>query len=167
MKDVCIVLMLGLVFLLCVAMYVKLIELVSERASVIKEEPQATEGHIAQTEKKATFEDLLDAIEWVESGGRWWAVGDDGKAVGAYQLHTIYVDDVNRIICAKAFLYADRTDTVKARQMTAIYLKHYGGTFEEMARKHNGGPQGHRKPETLAYWEKVKNRLTIIERKEQ
>ena len=97
-----------------------------------------------------TFDDLLDAIEWVESRGNWDAIGDwietkilpedydsesakdeeDGyigfqfkppmvgfnenpvdfeirngevykkeyQAVGAYQIHKIYVDDCNRIL---------------------------------------------------------------------
>ena len=43
--------------------------------------------------------------------------------------------------------------------MVTIYLRHYGGTFEEMARKHNGGPQGHKKECTKKYWEKVKTEL--------
>ena len=46
----------------------------------------------------ATFEDLLDAIESVESGGNANAVGDNNRAVGSFQIWKIYVDDVNRII---------------------------------------------------------------------
>ena len=45
-----------------------------------------------------TFEDLLDAIEWVESKGYPNAIGDGGKAAGDFQIHKIYVDDVNRIL---------------------------------------------------------------------
>ena len=44
------------------------------------------------------FEDLMDAIEQVESGGNANAVGDGGAAIGAFQIHKIYVDDVNRIM---------------------------------------------------------------------
>ena len=114
-----------------------------------------------------TFEDLLDAIEWVESKGDPWAVGDDGAAVGAYQIHKIYVDDVNRILGYKLFKgekfypfdYQDRCKPEKSREMVSIYLNHYGGTFEEMARKHNGGPNGHNKESTKSYWLKVKSRM--------
>ncbi len=110
-----------------------------------------------------TFDDLLDAIEWVESKGDPWAVGDDGAAVGAYQIHKIYVDDVNRWqgLLVK-FLYSDRYDKKSSRAMVRSYLKHYGGTFEEMARKHNGGPNGHNKPSTEAYWLKVKARMEKV-----
>jgi hypothetical protein len=111
-----------------------------------------------------TFEDLLDAIEWVESKGNPLAVGDGGEAIGAYQIHKIYVDDVNRIWRGHGridgfFEYDDRLSSNESRRMVAKYLKHYGGTFEEMARKHNGGPKGHLKESTKPYWEKVKARL--------
>ncbi len=61
---------------------------------------------------RPTPEDVLDAIEWVESRGDANAVGDeifvkflfDGRklyeyqSIGAYQLTEIYVDDCNRIM---------------------------------------------------------------------
>ena len=115
-------------------------------------------GNIAEPD----FEDMLDAIEWVESKGDPWAVGDDGKAVGAYQIHKIYVDDVNRITRPGIITFKERSDPEKSRRMVTIYLNHYGGTFEEMARKHNGGPNGHKKPSTEAYWEKVKARMESV-----
>lgn len=110
-----------------------------------------------------TFEDLLDAIEWVESRDDPWAVGKDGE-LGAYQLRKIYVDDVNRIAAmnrlAVRMSYADRYDKDISRAATNLYLSYYGGTFEEMARKHNGGPNGHNKECTKVYWEKVKARMS-------
>ncbi len=135
-----------------------------------------------------TFNDLLDAIEWVESKGDPWAVGDDGAAVGAYQIHKIYVDDVNRIGWCDATLtydgdlvlsagpdykYDDRLDSSKSRQMARTYLNHYVGIatwdkmrrptqmerFEAMARIHNGGPRGYLKESTKAYWFAVKARM--------
>jgi hypothetical protein len=119
-------------------------------------EVKATEGR--------TFKDLLDAIEWVESKGKADAIGDNGEAVGAYQIHKIYVDDVNRIMprLSWRFFYSDRYNREKSRKMVTIYLKHYGGTFEEMARKHNGGPKGHLKEATKPYWIKVKNRMESV-----
>ena len=119
-------------------------------ASTPQVTPQVTEP---------TFDDLLDAIEWVESKGDSNAVGDGGEAVGSFQIWEIYVDDCNRISHGKTFYYIDRYSRKESREMVTIYLKHYGGTFEEMARKHNGGPQGHKKESTKAYWEKIKDRL--------
>ena len=130
--------------------------------------------------RKPSLNDLLDAIEWVESKGDPDAIGDGGAAVGAYQIHKIYVDDVNRIrahqnltrpsdfdehgriMLRNPFSYEARTDRTLSRLMTITYLMHYGGTPEEMARKHNGGPQGHKKESTLPYWEKVKSRMESV-----
>lgn len=150
-----------------------------------------------------TFEDLLDAIEWVESRGDANAVGDwvdwhkigfnpnrdgaciigngprlteikveedgwyrrDARAVGAYQLSEIYVDDLNRIFDWFAyrvkFDYEDRWDWFKSRLMVKRYIWYYGTktgldltldqydnltetACEYMARIHNGGPDGWR-----------------------
>jgi hypothetical protein len=106
-----------------------------------------------------TIDDLLDAIEYIESKGDPFAIGDDGEAVGAYQLHKIYIDDVNRICKIKKFDYSDRSNKKISRLITKIYLNYYGGTIEEMARKHNGGPNGHKKESTKKYWYKIKQKL--------
>lgn len=113
------------------------------------------------------FEQLLNAIEQVESGGNPFAAGDideetgEYQAVGAYQIHKIYVDDVNRILGHQAFSYDDRWDKGKSRQMVSVYLRHYGGNkgIEAMARIHVGGPKGYKKESTLPYWEKIKLEL--------
>ena len=160
-----------------------------------------------------TFDDLLDAIEWVESRGDANAVGDpkpwgiyidnygqevskgiEYQAIGAYQIHKIYVDDVNRILSLRgienAFAYNDRWDKGKSRDMVAVYTEYYGtkawnkiwdsGQFETtderegfikyyelQTRIHNGGPRGWRKESTKAYWQKVKARLEEKNVKEQ
>lgn len=129
-----------------------------------------------------TYTDLLDAIEWVESKGNSNAVGDNGKAVGAYQLHKIYVDDCNQILKIIDYpirigdtehyymTYDDRWNATKSRAMAMVYLWYYGCAvwnwedtkqtkMEVMARIHNGGPNGHKKESTKAYWLKVKDRL--------
>ena len=116
---------------------------------------------------------LLNAIKFVESSGDASAIGDNGKAVGAYQLHKVYVDDVNNILKNKGskirFTYADRYNMHKSRVMTCIYLNHYGklherktgkkASLEVLARIHNGGPNGWKKEATLKYWNKIKKRL--------
>ena len=110
------------------------------------------------------FEELLWAIKMVESGGDPNAIGDDGEAVGAYQLWKIYVDDCNRIIGYDRWTYDDRYNELQSMIMVRIYLRHYATekrlghepTVEDMARIHNGGPNGYKKASTLKYWEKVK-----------
>lgn len=129
-----------------------------------------------QVPKSPTFEDLLDAIEYVESGGDPKAVGDNGNAVGSFQIWKIYVDDVNRIgrINHKdkysnptQWKYHHRESQVCSRWIVRDYLKHYATkkrigrepTFEDMARIHNGGPNGWKKESTKSYWEKVKRAI--------
>ena len=103
------------------------------------------------------YQTLLPAIEQVESGGKSDAVGDGGKAVGILQIHPIMVEDCNRIVGEKRFTLADRLDPAKSREMFRIYSDHYAkGNTEKAARNWNGGPNGHKKSATLAYWSKVK-----------
>jgi hypothetical protein len=117
-----------------------------------------------------TFDDLLDAICWVESGCNANTLGDSGRAVGAYQITKAYVDDVNRILGEDRYKYADRWDAVKSREMvrryTGFYYGHYlintgrfktSGTatpanFEVMARIHNAGPDGWRDDPQWFVW---------------
>ncbi len=136
-----------------------------------------------------TFNDLLDAIEWEESKGDAGALGDwtetleegamgagltfsDPKAVGAYQIHKIYVDDVNRIVGENIYSYNDRCDKNVSREMVGLYIRYYGFKFcgdprdgnegpsyEVLARIHNGGPRGYLKESTKAYWLNIKARM--------
>ncbi len=117
----------------------------------------------------ATFEDLLDAICWVESDCEAGMMGDaepiilerkvgataeiNYRAIGAYQLHKIYVDDVNRILRIwrdslsetfrkyyasrpydpngiesvdfEPYTYEDRWNKKHSRFMTEVYLRYY------------------------------------------
>lgn len=113
----------------------------------------------------AEVEKLLPALEQVESGGKADALGDYVKgvpqAVGILQIWPEYVQDVNRI-SGKAYRLSDRLSPSKSREMARIYLLHYGKnkTIEQTARIHNGGPNGHKKAETLKYWAKVKKELS-------
>ena len=102
------------------------------------------------------------ALAEVESGGDSSAYNKAEDAVGLYQIRPIYVRDVNRIVGHGAFTLRDRWDAVKSRCMVIIYLSHYGTeqrlgrapTFLDLARIHNGGPNGWKKKATLAYAEK-------------
>ncbi len=119
---------------------------------------------------RITFDDLLDAIEWVESKGDPSAVGKDGE-LGSFQIKKIYVDDVNRIIWRGGeYSYGDRKNRHLSREMVKIYLGWYATrskigrrvTLEDFVRIHNGGPQGHKKECTKPYWEKVKARMELM-----
>ena len=99
---------------------------------------------------------LLDAIAQVESNGNATAVGDDGKALGMYQIHRAYWKDGTRLLDV-AWEYAHATDPEKARTVVRAYLLHYGRgkSLLDMARIHNGGPRGHRKQATLKYARRI------------
>ncbi len=83
----------------------------------------------------------------------------DCKAVGSYQIHKIYVDDVNRILGEDRYNYSDRWNKAKSREMTSILITHYGkGDIELMARSHRkpSDPYGEGMDE---YWKKVQKVL--------
>ena len=115
-------------------------------------------------------DDFLNAIMEVESSGKSDAKGDysnktkEYRAIGAFQLWKIYIDDVNRF-SDKKFKYEDRYDINKSKEIVIIYLKYYGkryeritgktATYEILSRIHNGGPNGWKKDSTIKYWNKV------------
>lgn len=99
---------------------------------------------------------LLDAIALVESRYNPAAVGDHGRALGVYQIHRSYWVEGTELL-GVAWDYRDARDPQKARQVVRAYLSYYGRgkSLLDMARIHNGGPQGHRKTSTLAYARKI------------
>ena len=130
-------------------------------------------------EQRITFEDLLDAIRLVETGGELDPDNcrrDGGRALGAYQIHEIYVDDVNDInTFGPKYSYEDRRDRIKSRAMAKTYLCWYirftrgiwkkpewdDRKWEFMARIHNGGANGWKKESTKPYWEKVRKYIEV------
>uniref|UniRef100_A0A7S2X6G6 lysozyme n=1 Tax=Lotharella oceanica TaxID=641309 RepID=A0A7S2X6G6_9EUKA len=108
---------------------------------------------------------LLDAIRQVESGGDEDAVGDGGKAIGPYQIWEVYHGD------AKAGgKYEDckgKGSTAYSEKVVRNYMNRFATkarlgrapTDEDIARIHNGGPNGYKKPSTEKYWEKVKKAM--------
>ena len=107
---------------------------------------------------------VISCIGIVESNLNPNAIGDNGEAVGALQIHKEYVDDVNRILGYKAYTYDDRKDTTKSYMMAYVYLVHYGRRYKKLtgedptpvvyARIHNGGPNGWKKDATIEYGKK-------------
>lgn len=112
--------------------------------------------------------DVYDAIKEVESGGDCKAIGDNGNAVGAYQIHEIYVKDANRI-SGKSYTLEDRYDEKKSLEIVKIVTTYYGNYYKKktgkevtpeiIARIHNGGALGWNKSSTISYWNKVKSKL--------
>ena len=111
---------------------------------------------------------LISALIVVESGagGNDMAVGDNGKALGALQIHQGVVLDVNRFTGSR-HRWEDMTNRALARKVCQSYLERYGrgATAEQLARRWNGGPQGDRKSATLPYWRKVEAALRKVEAK--
>jgi hypothetical protein len=116
------------------------------------------------TEKEMT--DVLAAIRIVESNDDPDAVGDGGDSIGCYQIQKCYWLD------AKEFsdlggTYLDCYNRGYADRTVRFYMARYATerrlgrevTQEDIARIHNGGPNGHKKSATLKYWNKVKENL--------
>ena len=111
---------------------------------------------------------LLDAIRQVESGGRADAVGDQGRALGPYQIRRSYYRDAARQIRHEGGKRVDDRnwrgdvrDEATARRLVLAYWRRHAaralatGDVEALARVHNGGPNGHKRPATATYWQKV------------
>ena len=105
---------------------------------------------------------LLAAIRQVESHGNDKAVGDGGKAIGPYQVWRVYWQDAvehDKTIGGK---YEDCYNPAYAEKVVRAYMARYapkGASLETLARIHNGGPKGHQKEATVAYWAKVQKEL--------
>jgi hypothetical protein len=103
---------------------------------------------------------LLDAIAMVESRGGPCLTGDGGRACGPYQIHRAYWADGTRFLGVD-WDYEQAADPAKARAVVTAYLLHYGRgcSLLEMARIHNGGPNGHKKSATLDYARRIERVL--------
>lgn len=108
------------------------------------------------------LERTIDAIRMVESsGGKDKADGDDGRAIGDYQIWKAYWQDGTRFLKVN-WPYEDARDPAKARKVVRAYItgyqraKGYPATPETWARIHNGGPRGPEKKSTLVYLEKFR-----------
>ncbi|HSG19968.1 MAG TPA: transglycosylase SLT domain-containing protein [Burkholderiaceae bacterium] len=105
---------------------------------------------------------LIPALVQVESAGNPRAVGDGGKALGALQIWSVVVQDVNRAHGTR-YTHRDAFDPAKAEAICRLYLAIYctpkrlgrQPTMEDAARIWNGGPTGWKKKATVSYWQKV------------
>jgi hypothetical protein len=112
---------------------------------------------------------ILDAIRAVETGGHRDpsnAVGDNGKALGPYQIHRVYWQDAverDPSLVADGQTYDNVRDAAYAERVILAYWSRYAKawTHEQLARIHNGGPRGAKVKGTLRYWTKVRARLGL------
>ena len=112
---------------------------------------------------------FLKALALVESGGNPEAIGDGGDSWGMYQLQAAYVQDAAQF-AGENWTHEDAFNPVLARKIVRAYMARYATqkrlgrkpTYQDIARIHNGGPAGWRKPVTLPYWLKVKKELAKL-----
>lgn len=116
----------------------------------------------AQAVTPSELDRLIPALIKVESNGNPRAVGDNGKALGALQIWSVVVQDVNRAHGTR-YTHRDALDPAKAEAICRLYLAIYctpkrlgrQPTMEDAARIWNGGPTGWKKKATVSYWQKV------------
>lgn len=109
---------------------------------------------------------LILALIAVESNGNDLAIGDGGLAYGALQIHACYVADANEF-AKEDWTHEDAFDREEAIKIFMAYMDRYATekrlgrrvTIEDIARIHNGGPNGYKKSSTDDYWRKVKAEL--------
>ena len=117
-----------------------------------------------------TTSQLVLAIMLVESNADINAVGDNGTAHGCFQLTKAYIQDAAEH-ANESWTVEDAYDYEKSRMIFNAYMHRYATperigrrvTPQDIARIHNGGPDGWKKESTKAYWEKVKNILMYEE----
>ena len=125
-----------------------------------------TDRATAVTDKE--MDRVLAAIRIVESNNNPDAVGDSGNAIGVYQIWTSYWKDATER-SGIGGVYLDCYKPDYADRIVRAYMARYATerrlgrpvTIEDIARIHNGGPNGYKKKATLKYWEKVKKELNL------
>lgn len=103
---------------------------------------------------------LIDALSIVESNNNPDAVGDGGKAAGILQMHSPVVEDVNDFYGTNYAWPRDAFNPATAREICRLYLERWlkyvlAAGPVDAARIWNGGPRGHLKQATCAYWKKA------------
>jgi hypothetical protein len=110
--------------------------------------------------------ELLAALIAVESGGNDLARGRHGE-LGALQVRPCVVADVNRV-AGTHYRWAEMTNRWAALGVFRIYTGHYctearlgrPATNQDLARVWHGGPSGWKRRKTVAYWKRVRARMS-------
>lgn len=123
----------------------------------------------AFADQKYSYDQFLKAVREVETGS--WAgkgegaKGDNGDAIGPFQIHKGYWKDATDHDPRIGGSYADCKGYDYSLKIVKAYLDRYcrdavqKGNWERASRIHNGGPEGDMKASTLPYWQKVKAKL--------
>ncbi len=109
---------------------------------------------------------LIMVIIQIESSGNDLAIGDDGLAFGCLQMHSAYVQDAAQY-AKEDWVHEDAFDRETSIDIFIAYMSRYATkerlgrkvTAEDIARIHNGGPNGWKKSATDAYWNKVRKNI--------
>jgi hypothetical protein len=102
----------------------------------------------------------------IESNQNPHAVGRDGE-LGILQMTAAYVQDAAEY-ANEDWVHIDALDELTAIKIFRAYMDRYATddclgrhvTWEDIARIHNGGPNGYKKKSTIPYWNKVKCLIT-------
>lgn len=125
---------------------------------------------LAPVEKIYSKEDFFKALKSVESGdSKDPKDGDNGKAIGPYQIWESYFKDAKEHGKLK-LEYADCRKLEHAKAVVGAYMARYEAAqwgasmtlaqVEACARAHNGGPSWRKKKsKTDKYWDKFKKEL--------
>lgn len=107
------------------------------------------------------------ALHQVETSGRLGAIkGDNGRALGPFQIHKVYWQDAISFDKTIGGKYEDCADYNYSLKVVKAYLNRYAkaavnsGDVERLAKIHNGGPIGDKKSATRGYWAKVEKVLS-------
>ena len=120
-----------------------------------------------QSPEYLAFKDALIVAETGSITNKFEKVpdGDDGSAIGVFQIHYAYWLDTVGINTNRSGVYEKCRDYKYASSVVDSYLMYYAsndivaGNWERLARIHNGGPSGVEKEKTGKFWLKVKKAL--------
>jgi|ETNvirenome_6_30_1030629.scaffolds.fasta_scaffold03167_2 hypothetical protein len=112
---------------------------------------------------------LILAIIMIESSGNEFALNKKEQAYGCLQIREAYCKDASEQ-SHHDWSHREAFDAVAAIQMFEAYMQRYATTqrlgrdvtAEDIARIHNGGPNGYKRSSTDAYWAKVKQQLLAM-----
>ena len=103
---------------------------------------------------------LLNAVMAVESNFDSMAYNEKENAAGVLQIRPIMVREVNRLLGEEKYTLKDRWNKTKSIEMFNVIRSHTkNATNQKIARNWNGGCNGHKKQNTLKYWNKVKKQF--------
>ena len=122
-----------------------------------------TQASAPTATESVSWEALIEALHQVETGGRLGPIkGDGGQALGPLQIHRAYHAD-----SGVPGRYEQCADLDYSIRVVRAYMQRYATesrlgrpvTAQDIARIHNGGPNGWKRKSTLGYWAKVRKEL--------